>query len=176
MRVSTFQAALNRHGGVQRQYRWRWIPNLPAAIASPSDLEDVSLMAISTTLPPSTLGEVLIPWGGRELPLPGDRKFQPWTVTMINTTDDFAHALCENWSELINGTQSNVTTGDQTALLLDQTLQLLDENDNVVREYTLELAWPQEVGEVELDQQSQDSFGQFTLTLRYLQHSHDRTL
>lgn len=176
MKISDFQSALQRHGGVQRQHRWRVILNLPPTVASADLIKDMSLTAITTQLPPSTLGEILIPYAGREIPLPGDRKFEPFPITFIGVEDDAIHEACEVWSELFNGTESNTQTGALEDLMVDVELQLLREDDSVIRSYFLEGSWPQEVGSLELDKQSQDSFSQFTLTLRYIQHTHNKTL
>jgi len=165
--VTDFRAALTRHGGVGRQFRWRVNFSFPAGIATNDEVRDASLMAISTTTPKSTLGEVMVPFGGRENPLPGDRKFEPMNFQVLQTEDDFAHTLFEAWSEAINGSDSNTSSGALEDLYCDVEIQLLNQQDEVVKTYVLEDAWPLEVGELTLDQSAQDSFGQFPLTLRY---------
>lgn len=167
--ISKVRAAISRRGGVQRQYRWRVLVNLPAYAADNELARDASLLAITTQTPPSILGELIVPWGGREIPFPGDRKFEPFPITFIGVADDSIHTAFEIWSEGINGTRSNTASYEPEEYLRDFELQLLDDRDNVIKSYTLEASWPQNVGEMELDQTSQDGYSQFTVTLRFLQ-------
>ncbi|QZI90463.1 hypothetical protein MYOV003v1_p0139 [Vibrio phage 207E48.1] len=166
--VQDFRAALQRRGGVGRQHRWRVIVNLPPFAASPDLLKDASLMALTTQTPNGVLGEISIPWGGREIPLPGDRKYEVFPITFIASEDDSVHTAFEIWQQGINGDRNNASTIANDDSMRDFTLQLLDQNDSVVKEYVLEGAWPQEVGQLELDQTAQDSYGQFTVNLRYI--------
>lgn len=165
--ITNFRSAIERHRGVQRQHRWRVNLSFPAAVASSEETRDASLLAITTTTPKSVMGEIMVPFGGREMPLPGDRKFEPITMTFIGVEDDFHHSLFEAWSEQFNGTDSNTASGEYVDLYRDIEIQLLDKNDNVVKSYMLESAWPQEVGELNLDQTAQDSYGQFSIILRF---------
>ncbi|AWY10147.1 tail tube protein [Vibrio phage VP-1] len=174
--VNQFRAAVQRRGGVQRQYRWRVIVNFPAFAADNELARDASLTAITTQTPPSTLGEILIPWGGRELPYPGDRKFEALPITFIGVGDDSVHSAWEKWSEGINGSSSNQAGYEPSEYMRDIQIQLLDDRDVVKKTYTLEAAWPQNVGELELDQTAQDSYAQFTATLRFLQATNDNSL
>lgn len=168
-RITDFRAGVTKHGGVMRQYRWRFNFSFPASVASSDETKDVSVMAITSTTPKSVLGELMIPFGGREMPLPGDRKFEPISVTFIGVEDDFHHTIFERWSEAFNGTESNTAVAALEDLYKDIEIELLDKNDNVIKTYKLEDAWPQEVGELTLDQTSQDSYSQFTVVLRFFQ-------
>lgn len=169
--VSEFRSSLERHGGVQRQYRWRVNFAFPVTVATSDEARDASLHAITTATPKSVLGEVLVPFGGREMPIPGDRKFEPLTVTFIGVEDDVAHTLFERWSEQFNGTESNTAVGEFADLYQDVTMDLLDKQDNVIKTYRLQDAWPQEVGELTLDQTAQDTYQQFSVILRFFQSS-----
>lgn len=165
--ITGFRDTLGRHKGVMRQHRWRVNFSLPASVASSEDNRDMSLLAITTSTPKSVMGEILVPWGGREFPTPGDRKFEPMQFTFIGVEDDFHHTMMEAWSELFNGSESNTAAGEFADMYTDVEIQLLDKNDQVVKTYVLEDSWPQEVGELTLDQTAQDSYGQFSVTLRY---------
>ena len=167
MAISDFRSALNRHGGVQRKFRWRVGLSFPAGAVSSEDTRDASFLATSATTPKQTLGELLVPYGGREFPYPGDRQYELISFTFINTQDNFGHNAFELWSQLFNGDDSNTAAGDISDLLVDWTIELLDQDENVTKTYTLEDAWPQEVGEIELDQASQNEFGTYTVNLRF---------
>lgn len=173
--ITAFRDTFNRHGGALRQHRWRVNLKFPTAVATSDETRDASILGLSTTTPKSVLGEILIPWGGREFPNPGDRKFEPWNITFIGVEDDFHHTLFEAWSEQFNGSESNTAAGEFTDNYADIEIELLDKNDNVIKTYVLEDAWPQEVGELNLDQTAQDSYGQFNVILRYFKARNARS-
>lgn len=175
MAISDFRAALNRRGGVHRKFRWRINVAFPPGIATNDDARDLSFMATSTAAPKQTLGEILVPYAGREFPLPGDRSYDPMNLVFINTQDNFGYNLLELWSQQFNGDDSNTAAGDVADLVADWTLELLDQNENPIKTYRLEDAWPQEVGELELDQASQNEYGTYPLTLRYFKSTSDTT-
>lgn len=171
MTISNFRRAINNHGGVHRKFRWRINVTLPAGLASNEELREFSFLATTTAYPKSELGEVMVPYDGRELALPGDRKYEPLNVTFILTQDTFGHDLMEQWSQLFNGDDTNTAAGTFEDLVADWTLELLDQNDNAIKEVVLEDGWPKEVGEIELDKASQDEFGTFNFILRYVKTS-----
>ena len=171
MAISDFRSAVTKHGGVQRKFRWRVNLAFPAGVVSAEDARDLSVLATTASTPKQVIGEMMVQWGGREFPYPGDRKYEPITFTFINVQDNFGHNALELWSQLINGDDSNTASAPVSDLLVDWTIDLLDQNDGVIKTYTLEDLWPQELGELELDQTSQDEYGTFTLTARYFKSS-----
>lgn len=167
MAISDFRSAISKHGGVQRKFRWRVNVSFPAGAVGSEVARDISILATTSTTPKQTLGEMMVQWGGREFPYPGDRKYEPITFTFINTQDNFAYDAFELWSQLINGDDSNTSAAPISDLLSDWTIELLDQNDDVTKVFKLEDLWPQELGEIELDQTSQDEYGTFTLNTRF---------
>ncbi len=167
MAISDLRAALNRHGNVQRKYRWRINVSFPAGLVANEDARDMSILATSTNTPKSTLGEILLPYGGREFPLPGDRKYEPLNLTFINTQDNFGHNILDLWSQQFNGDNTNTASDTVANLVADWELELLDDAGNATKTWNLEDCWPQEVGELELDQASQDEFGTYSAVIRY---------
>lgn len=174
--VKQFRAAMKRGGGVARKHRWAIVANFPTYAATNELSRDTALTAITATVPPAVIGEMLVTWGGRELPLPADRKFEAWPVTFIGLQNAEAHTAFIKWQESINGSSSNAASADADEYLRDWSIQLLDDKDNVIKTYTLEDCWPQTVGELELDQTAVDDFMQFTVTLRFFQATSDDTL
>lgn len=176
MSINNFKSSVLRHGGVQRKYRWRINPSFPAGLVSSGESRDLSALATTTNTPKSTLGEIPVMYGGREFPFPGDRKYEAIPITFINVEDLFHHDVLETWSQLFNGDNSNNMSGNIQDLFQDWTLDMLDKNDNVVKTYRLEDCWPQEVGELELDQASQDEVSQFTFMLRFFRSTNPNSL
>ena len=176
MSISDFRSAILRHGGPQRKYRWRINPSFPAGLVSAEEARDLSALATTSQMPKQTLGEIPIVYGGREFPFPGDRKYEAIQITFINVEDVFHHDILQQWSQLFNGDNSNYASGNIADLFKDWTMDLLDKNENVIRTDRLEDCWPQEVGEIELDQSSQDESGQFTFMLRFFKSTNPNSL
>lgn len=174
--VNEFRAAMSRGGGVQRQHRWRVTVNFPAFVAGSDTIRDVSLLAVTTNTPTGQLGEILVPWGGRELPFPGDRRFEALPVTFINVVDNAPYNAFEVWQQYINGSNNNRASANPDDYFRDIIMELLDANDNVTKTWTLQGGWPQNLGQLELDMSAMDSYTQFTVDLRYFQAISDKSL
>lgn len=167
--VSDFRGAVARGGGVQRQHRWKVTVNFPSFVADADTIRDVSLLAITTNTPSGVLGEILVPWGGREIPFPGDRKFESLPVTFMGSVDNKVYNAFEIWQQYANGSSSNRASATTDEVMRDVILELLDADDNVTKTWTLEGTWPMNLGQLELDMAATDSFTQFTVDLRYIQ-------
>lgn len=174
--VSDFRAAISKGGGVQRQHRWRISFNFPTFVADAATTGRVSLLAVTTNTPTGQLGEILVPWGGREIPLPGDRRFEALPVTIINCLDNAPYNAFERWQQYINGNENNRASVDLDQLFRDVVMELLDSQDRVTKTFTLQGAWPMNIGQLELDMSAMDSYTQFTVDLRFLQSTSDNTL
>lgn len=171
-RLTDFRTALNKHGGVSRQYNYKLTLSFPDGVSTTDEAKEVSLMCVSTATPKATIGEIMLPWGGREHPLPGDRTFEPMNLNILATEDMFGLILFQDWSAAFNGMETNTPSGDYSDLVTDCTLEMLAaDKTTVVKTWTLQDCWPQEVGEITLDTSTQNSFGQFPVILRYLQWS-----
>ncbi len=166
--IDQFKQAIR--SGVTRQHRWRLIPNFPTVVASNETVRNASLLARTTQMPASTLGEIELNWGGRTIPLPGDRTFAEFPVTFISVQDPAVLDGFEGWSELINGSDSNTSAGAPEMYMRDVVLQLLDEQDNIIKQYVLEDAWVKTIDGMDFDKGAMDSFAEFTVTFRYLKH------
>lgn len=174
--VDQFRAAITRGGGVQRQHRWRVTIPFPSFAADSDTTKNVCLLAITTNTPTGQLGEILIPWGGRELPFPGDRRFEALPITFINVVNNSSYNSFEIWQQSINGTSSNRSSVSEEEYFRDVVLDLLDSQDNVTKTWTLQGTWPQNLGQLELDMSAMDSFTQFSVDLRYFQAVSDKSV
>lgn len=166
--IDSFRAALMRRGGAFRQHRWRITINFPTFAASAELGRDVNLLALTTNTPISRVGELPIIWGGVPIPLPGDREFDLIPITFMATEGHAEHDAFEIWQENVTGSITNNRSQELNDLLVDVQMDLLDSGDNVTKSYVLQGAYPQEVGQLDLDQSAQNSYGQFTVNMRFL--------
>ena len=56
----------------------------------------------ASTLPPSEMGTIEVPYFGRKIKLAGDRTFGEWSVTVMNDEDFLIRDNVENWMARIN--------------------------------------------------------------------------
>ena len=83
--INDFKSKLR--GGGARANQFRVTMPFPGFASVGGETETMSFLCTSTSLPGMTIGEVAIPFRGRELYVAGDRTFATWTTTMLNDTD-----------------------------------------------------------------------------------------
>jgi hypothetical protein len=164
--VSAFRGAIR--SGLVRQHKWRSIVNFPEYAGSNDAVRQASLLARTTTTPASNIGVMDVGWGGRQIPVPGDRTYEEFTVTFIGVNDFNVRDAFERWSEAINGSETNTGLTALDDFMRDIQLDLLDMNDNVTKTYILKDAYPTVVAGMDMDSGSMDSFVEFSVTFRYI--------
>ncbi|MCK5020157.1 MAG: phage tail protein [Candidatus Peribacteraceae bacterium] len=171
--ISDFRSSIG--AGVQRQNRWEVEVQFPTYAGDVADVTDASLQARSTATPGWTLGKIDLPWQGRQIPIPGDRTFEDFTLTFVSVQDNKVRDAFEKWSNAINGLESNQGLAKLEDFMRDITLYLLNQNGNRIKSYTLKDAWPLELGSIDLDMDSADAAAIFTVTFSYVTMSSNTT-
>lgn len=164
--ISEFRGAIK--SGLVRQHKWRIVFDWPAGVGTVDAARQASLLARTASVPQSMIGVIELGWGGRILPWPGDRAYEEFTVNFIGVNDHNVRDALEQWSEAINGSESNTGLTDMDDFSRDITLQLLDASDRVTKTYVLRDAWPSIVGTSELDAGAMDTYAEFSVTFRYV--------
>ena len=138
------------------------------------------MMIKGAQLPASNIAEVIVPFRGRQLKVAGDRRFDPWTITVVNDGDFKLRQAFERWANFIikvsdgSGTitpsdyfadwrvnqlgraQTDLNTrGDQSGATLP-----------VLRRYNMKGCWPSAVSAIELSYDTQDAIEEFQVTLQ----------
>ena len=135
----------------------------------------------SATLPSSTLGEIPVPFMGRNFYEYGDREFDPWEITCYNSQDFAVRSFFEHWMNGMNLHQENRETyngganggifrggvGNYFNYFIDFKVEQLDRRNNVIYTYNMVNAFPTRCGEIQLDYGQQNSIEEFPVTLRY---------
>jgi len=169
MQISQLVSAIS--SGLTRTNRWQVQFTFPQYAGTSQDGQQAALLARSAATPASQIGVINVSWGGRELPVPGDRTYEQFDVTFISVNDMNVYNAFQSWSETINGSSSNTGVGNLIQAYADITLNLLDTSDNVTKSWTLHDAWPTVVGSINLDAGEMDNFGTFSVTLRYTSYT-----
>ncbi len=164
--ISEFRGAVR--SGLVRQHKWGVQVNFPTYAGANDTVRQASLLARTTTSPPSTIGVIELGWGGRTLPIPGDRTYEEFTVTFIGVNDMNVRNAFERWSEAINGSATNTGLTNLDDFMRDVQLDLKDTNDNITKTYILKDAWPTIVAGMDLDSAAMDSYSEFQVTFRYV--------
>jgi hypothetical protein len=133
---------------------------------------DLQFFCKATSLPASTIGEIPVPYLGRVIKVPGDRTFDDWSVTVLNTENMTLRRTFEDWNNALNEREGNIATvagGSVFAAIrqYEATVNQLDRKGNVVRSYRLFNMFPKEVSNVELGYDQVDVVSEFTVTFAY---------
>ena len=167
--IDTFKA--NLRGGGARANQFKITFASPPAIAIGLDTARASFLIRTGQLPGSSVGEVVVPFRGRNLYLAGDREYETWTTTVLNDTDFMVRNAMEAWSNgmnnFVNGT-GLTNVADYTA---DLTVQQLDRSDLVIKTYFLRNCFPQAIGAIDLSFDTTTEVETFDITWRYTHFS-----
>ena len=132
---------------------------------------DFAFLCRGTSVPALTIGEVAVPYRGRQIYVSGDRTYEPWTITVMSDRTQQMRAFFEQWQNHIgdigNRTdRSNI--GQQPANYYGTAaLQQKDRNDAILRTYYLYDVWPTTIDAVELNYETNDAVLEFGVTFRF---------
>lgn len=170
MRIDRFKQALKDGGS--RPNLFQVTGTFPTGANGSTASTDIQFLIKSASLPAATLGTIEVPYRGRLLKMAGDRVFEPWTITVINSSSFALRNAFEKWSEIINGIATN-----QSAINLDDyfktwTVHQIARDGTVAQSYTLEGCFPESIGPIELSHDSGNRLEEFQVTLVYQYWTH----
>ena len=163
--VSDFISKLK--GGGARANQFKVTMPFPGFAAVGGETESMAFLCSATTLPASTLGEITVPFRGRNIYMAGDREFETWSTTIINDTDFLIRNGIERWSNGINNMSDNEGLVNPVDYQVDAFVDHLDRNGNTVKSYTLRGVFPTIVAPIELTYDEQTAIEQFDVTFNY---------
>ena len=164
--IDDFKAILLGGGARANQFRVTSTP--PAGIAIGLDVRRASFLVRASNLPAQTLGEIVVPFRGRQIYIAGDRTFDDtWSTTFLNDTDFMVRNAMELWmngiNDLADGTGTSTLADYQTDLQVEQ----LDRDDTILKTYIFRSAWPTTVAQIDLTSDQADAIEEFEVTWRY---------
>ena len=163
--IDEFKA--NLIGGGARANQFRVTFNTPGAIATGLDVRKASFLIKAAALPGQTIGEIAIPFRGRNLYIAGDREFEVWETTVINDTDFNVRNAMERWLNAINDLATNTGLSNVADYTADLTVEQLDRDDTVLKSYILRNCMPQGTGAIELSYETTNAIEEFSVSWRY---------
>ena len=167
-RLSDFVGALKDGGARANQFEVN-ITGGPAALLTTS--QDFKFLCRSTTVPALTMGEIAIPYRGRQIFVAGDRTYDTWTVSIFSDRSMMMRGAFEQWQSYlgdIGGTTSRSSVGDSPTQYYGIALiKQKDRNDRTLRVYTLYDVWPTTVDAMEFNYETNDTLMEFGVTFRF---------
>ena len=164
--IDEFKANLIGGGARANQFRVTITP--PPGIAIGLDVRRASFLVRASNLPAQTLGEIAVPFRGRQIYIAGDRTFdETWTTTFMNDTDFMIRNAMERWSNGINDLADNTGVIAPADYQTDLTVEQLDRDDTVLKTYIFRSAYPLTIGDIALSSEEAGALETFEVTWRY---------
>ena len=164
--LDDFKANLIGGGARANQYRVTITP--PPGISIGLDVRRTSFLVTASQLPASTLGEIVVPFRGRNIYVSGDRPApDPWTTTFMNDTDFMIRNAMERWHNGINDFANNTGVINSADYQTDLTVEQLDRDDTVLKSYIFRAAYPLTIQAIDLTNDEATAIETFEVTWRY---------
>ena len=164
--IDDFKANLIGGGARANQFRVTITP--PPGIAIGLDVRRASFLVTASNLPASTLGEIAVPFRGRNIYVSGDRPApDAWSTTFYNDTDFMVRNAMERWQNGINDYANNTGTVNSADYQTDLFVEQLDRDDTILKTYIFRAAYPLTVAQIDLSTAEATEIETFEVTWRY---------
>ena len=164
--IDDFKANLIGGGARANQFRVPVTP--PSGIAIGLDVRRASFLVTASNLPASVLGEVAVPFRGRNIYVAGDRPApEPWSTTFFNDTDFMVRNAMERWHNGINNFADNTGVTNAADFQTDLFVEQLDRDDTILKTYIFRNAFPTSIGQIDLTNEETTTIETFEVTWRY---------
>ena len=165
--ISAFKAQMQGGGARPNQFRVELtFPAFVGSIASAAG-NAAQFMCRSATLPASTIEDITAAYRGRPVHMAGERTFQPWTISVYNDTNFLIRNVMERWQ---NGILNYTTTNGimrPTDYQVDMSVYQLDRNDNIIKTYRFYDAYPTNIGQIQLDFETNNQIETFEVEFTF---------
>ena len=118
----------------------------------------------SSQLPASNIGQIPVPFRGRQLKVSGDRTFDDWAVTVTNDTTFNLRKAFEKWAELIQNHNFALGANTLEDYYATAIVRQLDREGSQLRSYKFEGIWPSTVDAIDLSFDSTDQVEEYGVT------------
>ena len=164
--IDDFKANLIGGGARANQFRVTITP--PPGIAIGLDVRRASFLVTASRLPESTLGEVAVPFRGRNIYVAGDRPApETWTTTFFNDTDFMVRNAMERCHNGINNFADNTGVTNAADFQTDLFVEQLDRDDTILKTYIFRNAFPLTIAAIDLTNEETTTIETFEVTWRY---------
>ena len=163
--INDFKAKLA--GGGARANQFKVTMPFPGYAQVGGEIEDLAFLCTTAQIPAMTVGNVNVPFRGRQIKIAGDRTFADWSITVLNDTNFKLRNAFERWQNGINNMSDNEGLSNPVDYQVDAFVDQLDRNGNTLKSYTLRGAFPTEVAAIDLNYGTNDEVETFGVTFQY---------
>ena len=163
--ISSFTNALQGGGARANQFEVTIDGGGATGLAS----RNFTFLCRSAQIPALTIGEISIPYRGRQIFVAGDRTYDAWTVTIMNDRSYGIRSHLESWMNNMGDigaatTAQSLNAGGYYATAI---VAQKDRNDATIRSYTLDGVWPTTIDAIDLAFDTNDAIEEFGATFRF---------
>ena len=160
--MSTISSFSSRFKGGVRANQFTATIAIPPGIGQMGP--DFSFHCKGTSIPASTIGNIPVPFLGRQLMVPGDRTYADWTVTVFNdVTMDIRHTF-EGWMAQLQNHGANFQNSTKNEDVYGMgTVTQLNRTGKAISSYSIEI-YPTEVAAIDLAWDSNDAVEEYAVT------------
>ena len=126
-------------------------------------LADFEFHCKGTSMPASTVGNIDVPYRGRQLKVPGDRTFADWTVTVFNDRGMYIRGVFEEWMAKLQDHWENKQDMGMSPYGKASVTQLRRDGGSE-RTYNITSLYPTEVAAIDVAWDSNDAVEEYSVT------------
>ena len=150
----------------QSQFQGGVRPNLFTCTVTPPGATRISGFEFhckGTSMPGSTIGNIDVPYMGRQLKVPGDRTFADWTVTVFNDKGMYIRGVFEEWMAKLQDHWENKQDMGMSPYGKASVTQLRRDGGSE-RTYNITSLYPTEVAAIDVAWDSNDAVEEYAVT------------
>ena len=126
-------------------------------------LADFEFHCKGTSMPASMVGNIDVPYRGRQLKVPGDRTFADWTVTVFNDKGMYIRGVFEEWMAKLQDHWENKQDMGMSPYGKASVTQLRRDGGSE-RTYNITSLYPTEVAAIDVAWDSNDAVEEYAVT------------
>lgn len=136
---------------------------------SPSSDLKIPFMCKAASIPSFSIGRIDVPYFGRKIPVPGDRIWDDWTVTIINDEDHIVKDAMERWSNQMNAFRRNIAQSGSNPNNYKSTglITQMAKDGSELRTYQMNGIFPTMISNIELGWEITDAIEEFQVTFAF---------
>ena len=162
--IADFALRLGAGGARANQFKVRITGGLASGLG-----DDITFLCRSAQIPGFTVGEVAVPYRGRQIFLAGDRTYDAWTTTIFADAAWKMRGTIEAWQNAIQnlGAETSSAAPMPIDYYAQADVEQTDKNDAPIRTYKLMGLWPQTIDPMDLAYDTNDAVSEFGVTWRF---------
>ena len=163
--INDFKAKLS--GGGARPNQFKVVMPFPGYAQVGGEIEDLAFLCTATSLPAMDIGNITVPFRGRNIKIAGDRTIATWNITVLNDTDFKLRNAFERWQNGIQNMSDSEGLTNPVDYQVDAFVDQLDRNGATIKSYTLRGAHPESISAIALSYGTNNEIETFDVSFAY---------